>query len=67
VVRYPARGNPRYGLGEAGAEARARSARDRLRPILKDLAGLTQELRATFLRRPARAAAYLLTVTAQPG
>jgi len=53
-------------FGVAGAEARARSARDRLRPILEDLAGMTQEPRATFLRRPARAAAYLLTVTAQP-
>jgi hypothetical protein len=53
-------------FGVAGAEARARSARDRLRPILEDLAGMTGDPRATILRRPARAAAYLLTVTAQP-
>ena len=53
-------------FGVAGAEARARSARDRLRPILEDLASMTEDPRATILRRPARAAAYLLTVTAQP-
>jgi hypothetical protein len=53
-------------FGVAGVETRARSARDRLRPILEDLAGMTEEPRALILRRPARAAAYLLTVTAQP-
>jgi hypothetical protein len=53
-------------FGVAGAEVRARSARDRLQPILEDLAGMTRDPRATILRRPARAAAYLLTVTAQP-
>jgi hypothetical protein len=52
-------------FGVAGAEGRARSARDRLRPILEDLAQMTQP-RALILRRAARAAAYLLTVTAQP-
>lgn len=50
----------------SGAEARARSARDRLRPILEDLASMTDDPRATILRCAARAAAYLLTVTAQP-
>jgi uncharacterized protein (DUF58 family) len=53
-------------FGVAGAEVRARSARDRLQPILEDLASTTEDPRATILRRPARAAAYLLTVTAQP-
>jgi hypothetical protein len=52
-------------FGVAGAEERARSARERLRPILTDLAA-TQGGRAQLLRRPVRAAAYLLTVTAQP-
>ena len=47
-------------LGVPGAEVRARSARERLRPILEDLTGMTN------VRRAARAAAYLLTVTAQP-
>jgi hypothetical protein len=51
-------------FGVAEAEARAKSARDRLRPILEDLAGM-REPRALILRRPARAAAYLLAVTAQ--
>lgn len=52
-------------FGVAGAEERARSARERLRSILTDLAG-TQGGRARTLRRPARATAYLLAVTAQP-
>ena len=52
-------------FGVPGAEARARSAREKLQPILEDLAGMTGD-RALILRRPARAAAYLLTVTAQP-
>lgn len=51
-------------LGVAGAEERARSARERLRPILTDLANAEGD-RARILRRPARAAAYLLTATAQ--
>ena len=33
-------------FGVAGVETRARSARDRLRPILEDLAGMTEEPRA---------------------
>ncbi len=53
-------------FGVAGAEERARRARGRLRPILEDLANMTEGPRALILRRPARAAAYLLTVTAQP-
>jgi len=52
-------------FGVAGAEERARSARERLRPILTDLAQ-TQGDRGQALRRPARATAYLLAVTAQP-
>jgi hypothetical protein len=52
-------------FGVAGAEDRASSARERLRPILEDLAGMTKMPRARNLRRAARAAAYLLTVTAQ--
>jgi hypothetical protein len=39
--------------------------RERLRPILTKLADAKGD-RAMILRRPARAAAYLLTVTAQP-
>ena len=53
-------------FGVAGAEERAKSARERLRPVLTGLAEAEGD-RAKFLRRPARAAAYLLTVTAQPG
>jgi hypothetical protein len=53
-------------LGVPGAEERAKSARTRLRPILEDLAGITEEPRARRVRRAARAAAYLLTMTAQP-
>jgi hypothetical protein len=52
-------------FGGEGAAERARSARERLRPILTDLAE-TEGSRADALRRPARAAAYLLAVTAQP-
>jgi hypothetical protein len=51
-------------FGVAGVEDRARSARERLRGILTDLAEATGE-RARIMRRAARAAAYLLTVTAQ--
>ena len=53
-------------FGVAGAEERAKSARERLRSVLTGLAEAEGD-RAKFLRRPARAAAYLLTVTAQPG
>jgi len=52
-------------FGVAGAEERAESARERLGPVLADLAAMAGE-RALILRRPARAAAYLLTVTARP-
>ena len=52
-------------FGVTGAEERARDARERLRPILTELATAEGD-RAQILRRPARAAAYLLTVTAQP-
>jgi hypothetical protein len=50
--------------GAAGGE-RGREARDLLRPVLTGLAE-TQGDHAAVLRRPARAAAYLLAVTAQP-
>jgi len=55
-------------FGATGAEDLARSARDRLRPILQKLADMAADSRqqAMILRRPARAAAYLLMVTAQP-
>ena len=52
-------------FGVTGAGARAAEARDQLRPVLTDLATMDGD-RAVRLRRPARAAAYLLTVTAQP-
>jgi hypothetical protein len=52
-------------LGVAGAEAPAKRARERLRPILTELASMEGE-RAQILRRAARAAAYLLIFTAQP-
>jgi hypothetical protein len=52
-------------FGAAGTEERAKSARETLRPILTEMAG-AEGNRARILRRPARAAAYLLTVTAQP-
>ena len=52
-------------FGVAGAEEDARRIRERLRTVLTDLAGMKGD-QALRLRRPARAAAYLLTVTAQP-
>jgi len=52
-------------FGVAGAEDRARSARETLGPILTELAE-EEGKRPWILRRAARAAAYLLTVTAQP-
>jgi hypothetical protein len=52
-------------FGAEGAEDHARSAREGVRSILTELASMEGE-RALMLRRPARAAAYLLTVTAQP-
>jgi hypothetical protein len=52
-------------FGVAGAEDRARTAREKLRPVLTALADGKMP-RARILRRAARAAAYLLTVTAQP-
>jgi hypothetical protein len=52
-------------FGVPGAQELASNTRSRLRPILEDLAGTGGE-RAVVLRRPARAAAYLLTATAQP-
>jgi hypothetical protein len=52
-------------FGVPGAEDRAKSARDGLAPILTALAEATDK-RADFVARAARAAAYLLTVTAQP-
>jgi hypothetical protein len=51
-------------FGAVGAEEFARSARETLRPVLTGLAGLQGD-RAMILRRATRAAAYLLTVTAQ--
>jgi hypothetical protein len=53
-------------FGVTGAGEHAVTARERLRPILESLAGMTDSPRALILRRPARAAAYLLTATAQP-
>jgi hypothetical protein len=52
-------------FGVTGAGARAAEAREKLRRVLTDLADMEGD-RANRLRRPARAAAYLLTVTAQP-
>jgi hypothetical protein len=52
-------------FGIAEDRERARVVRERLRPILTQLAS-AEGYRAEILRRPARAAAYLLTVTAQP-
>lgn len=49
----------------ATAVDRAKSARDALRDLLIDLT-TTEEPRAMINRRPIRAAAYLLTATAQP-
>jgi len=52
-------------FGVEGAGERAKSSRDTLRGVLTDLAGLDGD-RARYLRRATRAAAYLLTFTAQP-
>jgi hypothetical protein len=52
-------------FGIPGDRERARAVRERLRTILTQLAS-AEGARAIILRRPARAAAYLLTVTAQP-
>jgi hypothetical protein len=52
-------------FGAPDCEERARSARTTLAPILTRLTDAHGD-RALMLRRPARAAAYLLTVTAQP-
>jgi hypothetical protein len=52
-------------FGVTGAEEQARKAREKLRHILIDVA-TAEGTRAEMLRRPARAAAYLLTATAQP-
>jgi hypothetical protein len=52
-------------FGVEGAEERAKSARHALRGILTDLANIDGD-RARILRRATRAAAYLLTFTAQP-
>jgi hypothetical protein len=53
-------------FGVPGAEERAKTARDALHEVLTKLAE-PHDPRARILCRPARAAAYLLTVTAQPG
>jgi hypothetical protein len=52
-------------FGAPGAEEAARRVRDKLSHVLGDLAGMEGD-QARILRRPARAAAYLLMVTAQP-
>jgi hypothetical protein len=52
-------------FGAVGAEERAKRAREGLRTILTELAGL-EGASALILRRAATAASYLLTVTAQP-
>jgi hypothetical protein len=52
-------------FGVVGAEDRAASAREGLLPVLTALAD-AEGTRAWDLRRAARAAAYVLTVTAQP-
>jgi hypothetical protein len=52
-------------FGVAGAEEHAKRVRERLRPVLTELAS-TEGDRADRLRRPTRATAYLLIVTAQP-
>jgi hypothetical protein len=51
-------------FGVAGAEERARTARETLRDVLMSLANMEGD-RARIMRRAARAAAYVLTVTAQ--
>jgi hypothetical protein len=52
-------------FGAATGGERGRDARDLLRPVLAGLAQARGD-HAAMLRRPARAAAYLLAVTAQP-
>lgn len=52
-------------FGTADSDGQARTVRDALRPILIDLV-TAEGPRAYILRRPLRAAAYLLIVTAQP-
>lgn len=52
-------------FGAAGGSERGRDARALLRPVLMSLAEMDGD-QALILRRPARAAAYLLAVTAQP-
>jgi len=52
-------------FGVAGAEAAANRARGRLAGVLTELANMEGD-QANMLRRPARAAAYLLMATAQP-
>jgi hypothetical protein len=52
-------------FGVARAQSRARNVREVLHPILTELAH-AKEPRAGILHRAARAAAYLLTLTAQP-
>lgn len=52
-------------FGAATGLERGRDARDLLRPVLSGLAEARDD-HALMLRRPARAAAYLLALTAQP-
>jgi hypothetical protein len=52
-------------FGVTDTEAHARKVRERLRPILTELAGMEGD-QARMLRRAARAAAYLLIFMAQP-
>jgi hypothetical protein len=52
-------------FGVEDAEGRAKRVREALRNVLTDLAIMVGD-RAKILRRPARAAAYLLIFTAQP-
>ena len=53
-----------FGVPEPDAQARAQTARDSLEPILRDLT--TQRTSPAALWPAARAAAYMLTFTAQP-
>jgi hypothetical protein len=52
-------------FGAMGSEYRAKSVRTTLRPMLTELANM-EGRRAEIMHRPARAAAYLLMITAQP-
>jgi hypothetical protein len=52
-------------FGVAGSEESARRVRERLQTVLTELANMKDD-RARIMERPARAAAYLLTFTAQP-